>query len=73
MAGTALPIDANPVLRLLGPAQANATALGSNATRVMVHVDLAGGRRISAEAVILLLEDAEDPYRVLSWTDDFDG
>ena len=62
-----------PSLQMLGPAQANATAQGSNATRVMVQVDLAKGRRINAEAVILLLEDAEDPYRVLSWTDDFDG
>jgi len=70
---SALPTDANPVMQMLGPAQANATALGSNATRVMVHVGLAGGRHIYAETVILLLEDAEDPYRVLSWTDDFDG
>ena len=69
----ARPTDANRVLQMLGPAQANATAQGSNATRVRVHVGLAGGRRINAEAVILLLEDAPDPYRVLSWTDDFDG
>ena len=69
----ALATDARPVLQLLGPAQTSATAAGSNATRVEVHVGLAGGRRINAEAVILLLEDAPDPYRVLSWTDDFDG
>lgn len=65
--------DANLVLQALGPAQADATALGSNAMRVAVQVDLAKGRRINAEAVILLLEGAADPYRVLSWTDDFDG
>jgi general secretion pathway protein K len=64
---------ANLVLQTLGPAQGSATALGSNAVRVVVQVDLAKGRRIIAEAVILLLEDAADPYRVLSWTDDFDG
>ena len=70
----ALATDARPRLaELLGPAQASATAEASNATRVMVQVGLAGGRRINAEAVILLLEDAPDPYRVLSWTDDFDG
>lgn len=69
----ARPADATHLLQLLGPAQANATAQGSTATRVMVHVGLAGGRRINAEAVILPLEDAPDPYRVLSWTDDFDG
>ena len=70
---TALGTDARPVMQLLGPAQADATAAGSNATRVVVQVGLARGRRINAEAVILLLEDAPDPYRVLSWTDDFDG
>jgi general secretion pathway protein K len=67
------PADANAVLQMLGPAQGGATAQGNNATRVRVHVSLAGGRRIDAEAVILLLQDAPDPYRVLSWTDDFDG
>lgn len=69
----ALATDARPVLQLLGPAQSSATAAGSNVTRIMVQVGLARGRRINAEAVILLLEDAPDPYRVLSWTDDFDG
>jgi len=65
--------DAKPILQMLGPAQANATALGSNATRVTVHVGLAGGRGVATEAVVLPLDDAPDPYRVLSWTDDFDG
>jgi general secretion pathway protein K len=67
------PADATPILQMLGPAQANTTAQGSIATRVMVHVGLPRGRRINAEAVILPLEDAPEPYRVLSWTDDFDG
>lgn len=66
-------VDANQLLQMLGPAQSNATMQGSNATRVRIHVRLAGGRRINAEAVIMVLEDAPDPYRVLSWTDDFDG
>ena len=69
----ALKQDARLLLQLLGPAQSSATLQGSKATRVMVQVDLAKGRRINAEAVILLLEDAPEPYRVLSWTDDFDG
>jgi len=66
-------IDARPVLQMLGAGQSSATAAGGNATRVKVQVSLVKGRRINAEAVILLLEDAPDPYRVLSWTDDFDG
>ena len=70
---TAQPNDATPVMQPLGPAQSGVTTRASNATRVMVHVGLPKGRRINAEAVILLLQDAEEPYRVLSWTDDFDG
>jgi len=70
---TAQPNDATPVLQSLGLAQSNSTAQPSNATRVMVQVSLPKGRRINAEAVILLLQDAEELYRVLSWTDDFDG
>jgi len=69
----ARPADPNGILQMLGPAQASATAQGSKATRVSVHVTLAGGRRVNAEAVILLLDDAPEPYRVLSWSDDFDG
>ena len=69
----ATPNDSRPVLQLLGSAQSNATATGSSATRITVRVALANGRRVNAEAVILLLDDAPDPYRVLSWTDDFDG
>jgi general secretion pathway protein K len=68
------PANAARVLQMLGPAQASATAKGSNATRVAVEVTPANGRRrIHAQAVILPLEDAEEPYRVLSWIDDFDG
>jgi general secretion pathway protein K len=69
----ALAADAKSVLPLLGPAQGAATEPGSNATRVTVQVALDRGRWINAAAVILLLEDAPEPYRVLSWTDDFDG
>jgi general secretion pathway protein K len=69
----ALRQDPRLLPQLLGPAQASATLQGSRATRVIVQVELAKGRRINAEAVILPLDDAPDPYRVLSWTDDFDG
>jgi general secretion pathway protein K len=34
---------------------------------------LENGRRVTAEAVILVLQDGDEPYRVLSWRDDFDG
>jgi general secretion pathway protein K len=40
---------------------------------VTVRVAFDNGRRVGAEAVILLLDDGDEPYRVLSWQDDFDG
>lgn len=67
------PVDAKAILASLGPAQVNATVLASNAFRVRVTVGVAQGRRLTGEAVILLLRDAPDPYRVLYWTDGFDG
>jgi general secretion pathway protein K len=69
---TAEGANADSVLRSLGPVQ-GATAKGGATTRLAVRVDLADGRRVSAEAVILLLQDSDAPYRVLSWKDDFDG
>ena len=69
---SAVPPDVPAVLELLGPVQ-GATAKGGAATRLAVRVGLADGRQVAAETVILLLENADDPYRVLSWRDDFDG
>jgi general secretion pathway protein K len=69
----AVPGDARPVMQLLGPLQGEATVQGSKAQRVSVTVGLPKGRRVRAEVVFLPLDDAEDPYRILSWTDDFDG
>jgi len=45
----------------------------SNTSRITVRLAFDNGRRTSAEAVILLVEDGDEPYRVLSWRDDFDG
>jgi general secretion pathway protein K len=65
--------DPRAVLDLLGPAREEVTVDGRNAFRVKVAAALDAGRRITAEIVILLLEDGPEPYRILSWTDDFDG
>jgi general secretion pathway protein K len=67
------PQNAQFVLGLLGPARSAATAEGSKATRVSVRIGFDNGRRVGAEAVILPLKDGEEPYRILSWRDDFDG
>jgi general secretion pathway protein K len=54
----------------LGTAAQYVTARSSKATRVTVDVRFDGNRRMRSEAVVLLLDDAADPFRVLSWRDD---
>jgi len=61
------------VKALFGPDAQGVTADPGRSMRVAVRIDFDNRRRVRAEAVILLLEDAADPYRVLSWRDDFDG
>lgn len=67
------PANAQIVLALLGPAQAGATVEGSKATRVTARIRFDNGRQVGAEAVIVVLDDGDEPFRVLSWRDDFDG
>jgi general secretion pathway protein K len=49
-----------------------ATLDGAKSYRMAVVADLGGGRRASADIVILLL-DGSEPYRVLSWHNSSDG
>jgi general secretion pathway protein K len=49
------------------------TLAGSTAYRVTVGTELGNGRQSTAEAVILLLESGDQPYRVLSWRNASDG
>lgn len=51
----------------------NATVEGSKAYRLTVAVEAPSRRQSSAEIVILLLESGDEPYRVLSWHNAFDG
>jgi general secretion pathway protein K len=55
------------------PAIDAASLTGSKAYRIGIGVELDGGRRSVAEVVILLLEDGDEPYRVLSWRNGSDG
>jgi general secretion pathway protein K len=50
-----------------------ATLTASKAYRMTVVVDFDNGRRSAAEVVILLLDEGDEPYRVLSWRNDADG
>jgi general secretion pathway protein K len=62
-----------------GQAQANDATQKLAATppaqsyRLNIRMGLENGRRVAAEVVILVLQDGDEPYRVLSWRDDFDG
>jgi general secretion pathway protein K len=64
--------NAQVVQGLLGSAP-GASTQPSKSTRVTVRIAFDNGRRVGSEAVILLLDDADAPFRVLSWRDDFDG
>jgi general secretion pathway protein K len=64
-------VDRQSLLGLAGGE--NATLSGSRSYRLAVAADLGGGRRSSADVVILLLEAGSDPYRVLSWHNSSDG
>jgi general secretion pathway protein K len=50
-----------------------ATLARSRAYRMTVGIDFDSGRRSAAEAVILLLDEGDEPYRVLSWRNASDG
>jgi general secretion pathway protein K len=66
--------DGQPVMGLLGgAAQSMIATEPSKAFRVTIQADLENGRRVIATAVILMLIDEDEPFRVLSWTDSTDG
>jgi type II secretory pathway component PulK len=60
------------LLQLLGSARASANASPNPAARVVMQIRLDNGRMARAEAVILVSQDADEPYRILSWRDDTD-
>jgi general secretion pathway protein K len=66
------PQNAQFLQRLVGD-QSGITIEAGKTTRVAVRMDLDRGRRVRGEAVILLGSEAGEPFRVLSWRDDFDG
>jgi len=53
--------------------QPGITLDAGKAARVAVGMDFGAGRRVRGEAVILLGGEEGEPFRVLSWRDDFDG
>jgi general secretion pathway protein K len=65
--------DPKAILQLLGQAKDSVSTDPRKASRVNVAIRFKDGRRVSAEAVILLLNQDTEPYRILAWRDDFDG
>jgi general secretion pathway protein K len=62
------------VLTLLGAAGSSVAVGGRKATRAAVHITLDTGRKVNADAVLLITENnSPEPYRILAWRDDFDG
>jgi general secretion pathway protein K len=66
------PQNAANLLATLGPAQAFATTQGSKALRVNARIAFDSGQRMVTEAVIFVLDNGPDPYRILTWRDDAD-
>jgi general secretion pathway protein K len=64
-------LDPRSLLAMVGGE--GATLAASRAYRISVIIDFDSGRRSAAEVVILLLEEGDEPYRVLSWRNASDG
>ena len=66
------PQNAEGLLAMLGPAQTLANTQSNKALRVTARIAFDSGQRMTTEAVIFLLDDGPQPYRVLTWRDDMD-
>jgi general secretion pathway protein K len=67
------PEDGEALLKLLGSAHALATDKPNPTARVRMQIRLDNGRTARAEVVILVMQNEDEPFRVLSWRDDNDG
>lgn len=63
----ATPRNAQILMSLLGPAQGFVTTEGSKASRIRVHIAFDNSRQLDAEVVILMFEEGNEPFSVLSW------
>lgn len=65
-------VDRKALIASLGAEQSGATAEPGQSFRLSVGIQFDSGVRTTAEIVILVADDGDEPYRVLSWRDDFD-
>jgi general secretion pathway protein K len=66
------PQNTQSLMTMLGPAQTLATTLGNKALRVTARIAFDNGQRMTTEAVIFVIDNGLEPYRVLTWRDDAD-
>jgi len=66
------PGNRQALMQWLGPSQRFATIDAGNASRVTVRVAFDNGRRITSEAVILVLAEDSEPFSILSWGDELE-
>jgi len=66
------PQNAEFLKALVGD-QPGVTVEAGKTARVAVRMDFDTGHRVQGEAVIVLGGEVGEPYRILSWRDDFDG
>ena len=68
------PQNPQRVLSLLGAAASSVAVGGRKAARAAVHITLHTGRKVNADAVLLVSDNnSPEPFRILAWHDDFDG
>ena len=68
------PQNPQKVLSLLGTAASSVAVGGRKATRAALHIMLDTGRKVNADAVLLIGDNnSPEPFRILAWRDDFDG
>jgi general secretion pathway protein K len=63
---------AQALLAMLGAAQTFANTQASKSLRVTARIAFDSGERMTTEAVIFLLDNGTEPYRILTWHDDMD-
>jgi general secretion pathway protein K len=69
----ASPDNGRDLLALLKDSEPYTTTEGSNALRVKVAIAFDNGRKANSEVVILVFDEGDEPFSVLSWRDDLDG
>ena len=67
------PENTQDLLQLLGPAQQYASNEGTRTLRVQTQISFDNVGRAYSEAVIILFDQGDEPYAVLSWRSQMDG